>query len=322
MAQQSPVPAATAVLDQIKERQDEYRQICDRKGGRGLYPALDTLLLLKLVAVLFPTSDFRHPVTTPTMLFICQMLAQTPVCHERDVAVGLYLCNLCLEYVYMSQRFVPEAVNFLLGLLYLASKKDPKKIEPVIPPFKPVGKSVDLLEIKEPVKDKVQTILKMSEVLSTDLDRDELSNDQFRLSVISSAVILLEQYSSVYCDYPSYKEIFSPIKCQCGKLPVENYPNSLRKQIKRLTDNISEKMDLKRKPLVMQKKKPPALKMFEPRIEEVFDDRKKRKGGSKEVNEKQKLVHKYKKEMKGAIREIRKDTYMLAQVQHKEQKEK
>ena len=53
-----------------------------------------------------------------------------------------------------------------------------------------------------------------------------------------------------------------------------------------------------------------------------FDDRKKRKGGSKEVNEKQKLVHKYKKEMKGAMREIRKDTYMLAQVQHKEQKEK
>jgi hypothetical protein len=45
MAQQSPVPAATAVLDQIKERQDEYRQICDRRGGRGLYPALDTVCL-------------------------------------------------------------------------------------------------------------------------------------------------------------------------------------------------------------------------------------------------------------------------------------
>ena len=45
MAQQSPVPAATAVLDQIKERQDEYHQICDRRGGRGLYPALDTVCL-------------------------------------------------------------------------------------------------------------------------------------------------------------------------------------------------------------------------------------------------------------------------------------
>ena len=39
-------------------------------------------------------------------------------------------CNwyfIYFQYVYMSQRFVPEAVNFLLGLLYLASKKDPKK---------------------------------------------------------------------------------------------------------------------------------------------------------------------------------------------------
>ncbi|CAG2240436.1 NOP14 [Mytilus edulis] len=128
LTQQSSVPAAIAVLDQIKDRQEEYDTICDRKAGRGLYPGLDTLLLLKLVAVLFPTSDFRHPVTTPTMLFICQMLAQTPVNHERDVAVGLFLCNLCLEYIYLSRRFVPEAINFLHGLLYLASKKDPNKI--------------------------------------------------------------------------------------------------------------------------------------------------------------------------------------------------
>lgn len=40
------------------------------------------------------------------------------------------------------------------------------------------------------------------------------------------------------------------------------------------------------------------------------------------MNEQQKLLHKYKKEKKGAIREIRKDTIMLAQVQHREQKEK
>lgn len=55
MTQQSPVPAATAVLDQIKERQDEYHQICDRKGGRGLYPALDTVCLQ---FVNFPTQVF------------------------------------------------------------------------------------------------------------------------------------------------------------------------------------------------------------------------------------------------------------------------
>lgn len=34
------------------------------------------LMLLKLVAILFPTSDFRHAVTTPAITFIAQMLAE------------------------------------------------------------------------------------------------------------------------------------------------------------------------------------------------------------------------------------------------------
>jgi len=43
-----------------------------------------------------------------------------------------------------------------------------------------------------------------------------------------------------------------------------------------------------------------------------FDGRKKRTGGSKESLEKQRLLHKYKREMKGSIREIRKDTQFIA----------
>ncbi len=42
-----------------------------------------------------------------------------------------------------------------------------------------------------------------------------------------------------------------------------------------------------------------------------FDGRKKRIG-SKEQLEKQKLMHKYRREMKGAMREIRKDAQFLA----------
>ena len=42
-----------------------------------------------------------------------------------------------------------------------------------------------------------------------------------------------------------------------------------------------------------------------------FDGRKKR-SGSKEQLEKQRLVHRHKREMKGAIREIRKDAQFLA----------
>lgn len=37
------------------------------------------LIYLKVTALLFPTSDFRHPVTTPAMLYISQALTKVQV---------------------------------------------------------------------------------------------------------------------------------------------------------------------------------------------------------------------------------------------------
>ena len=50
--------------------------------------------------------------------------------------------------------------------------------------------------------------------------------------------------------------------------------------------------------------------------------RKKKVKGNKQLNEKQKLVHRHRKEMKGAIREIRKDAQFLAKHKLKEQLQK
>ena len=52
-----------------------------------------------------------------------------------------------------------------------------------------------------------------------------------------------------------------------------------------------------------------------------FDGKKKR-GGTKDFNEKQRLVHKYKQEFKGAVREIRKDNEFLTRIKIKEQMER
>ena len=51
-------------------------------------------------------------------------------------------------------------------------------------------------------------------------------------------------------------------------------------------------------------------------------DGKKTRGGTKEFNEKQRLIHKYKREFKGAVREIRKDNEFLAREKIKEQIER
>lgn len=181
------------------------------------------LLYLRIVSMLFSTSDFKHAVCTPAMVLLSQVLAQvvttfllvmdsvvwcyvnlllfsssftlrlillylfvyplqSPVRCMRDVFRGLFVCDLLLEvcffvclscvvlmliafrylwlskpvgkdltarretslswtimsyknvkvffvnfllqYVSLSKRFVPEAVNFLCGILFLASKKE------------------------------------------------------------------------------------------------------------------------------------------------------------------------------------------------------
>jgi len=38
--------------------------------------------------------------------------------------VKVFSVNFILQYVSLSKRFVPEAVNFLAGILFLASKKE------------------------------------------------------------------------------------------------------------------------------------------------------------------------------------------------------
>lgn len=41
----------------------------------------------------------------------------------QDAVKGLFVCCVFLDYVSLSQRFIPELVNFLLGILYIAAPK-------------------------------------------------------------------------------------------------------------------------------------------------------------------------------------------------------
>lgn len=52
-------------------------------------------------------------------------LCQCPVLSLRDAVKGLFVCCTFLDYVALSQRFVPELLNFLLGILYMATPNKP-----------------------------------------------------------------------------------------------------------------------------------------------------------------------------------------------------
>ncbi|XP_066277879.1 nucleolar protein 14-like isoform X1 [Branchiostoma lanceolatum] len=324
LAQQSPGPAADTVQTVLKNKYHKFDSVCQRKG-RAVYPAVDTLLLLKLVSVMFPTSDFRHSVVTPAMLFMAQILTKCPVTSGRDIACGLFVCTLFLQYVSLSKRFVPEVINYLQGLLYLAVKKESGKAVDVevVPPFKHNSAQGNLLVLQEEdgstsmsIKPLPLDCLSKSPIQDTD-------TDDFRICATHATLHLTNMFANMYQNLPAFHEIFSPIRDLLSKhLLLPAYPREVQ-------DGRSQFLQLMKGdhsqttycPLQYEKLKPKPLKLYEPKFEEGYNPERKIKGSRKQ-KEKERLLKMHKREMKGAVREIRKDTQFLARQQLQEQMEK
>ncbi|KAK7896556.1 hypothetical protein WMY93_021881 [Mugilogobius chulae] len=312
LCQMFPEAACKSMQTIIGDAAHSMEETLEGKGYAPL-PTLDMLIYLKVTAQLFPTSDFRHPVTTPALLYISQALTKCPVRSLQDVTVGLVLCCLAVEYISFSKRFLPELVNFLLGILHLAVKEKTSLGYNVVPPFRPRGKHSDLLLLSNP--ESCRSWSKRSIPLSAAQHQDfscDLDKDHQRLSCLSTCLDLVKRCSLLYKDLPSFSHIFKPLKTLLSDhLPVQALPELLRGIRSEILEAISSATTVTHARLVFEKKKPIPLKLLTPKIVEILDYGKKR-GTTREEREKERLKHKYKKEFKGALREIRKDTRFLA----------
>ncbi|XP_041113166.1 nucleolar protein 14 [Polyodon spathula] len=311
LCQLFPEAACKAVQSVFRDSAHEMEEVIEVKG-RAPFPGLDMLIYLKIAALLFPTSDFRHPVATPALVYMSQLLTKCPVTTLQDVATGLLLCCLLVEYISLSHRFVPELINFLLGILHLAVPEKQCLGYTVVPPFKTVGKSCNLLVVKDETVSESWTkkCLPMSAVQGLEL-KDELEKDHFRFSSLNTCLDLIKRCTSFFGSLPSFSKIFQPIRDLLTKhLPTANYPTQLQELRQEILQAVEDKTT-SHVPLVFEKKKPVPLKLYTPKIMEILDYGK-RRGGTKEERERQRLIHKHKKEFKGAIREIRKDSQFLA----------
>lgn len=154
--------------------------------------------------------------------------------------------------------------------------------------------------------------------------QDELTSDEIRVDSLSHCLSTLDRFAELYQEVPASFEVFAPVKEHLQRIPVELYPVSVKELHSGLLTRINDLHDksLTRKHLTLQARKPEAIKTFEPKFEEHYEVRSRRGTGNKTANERQKLRYKYKKEFKGALREIRKDNQFLAKQKLKEELEK
>uniref|UniRef100_V9IEQ1 Nucleolar protein 14 n=2 Tax=Apis cerana TaxID=7461 RepID=V9IEQ1_APICE len=155
-------------------------------------------------------------------------------------------------------------------------------------------------------------LMKASDLVDGPLD------DNFKIRALLTTINLLCEFKNHFEKFETVYSIFEPILKLLEANSFNKYPFKVKKRVERLRKELKELKNKKLEYLVVEKKKPKPLRLYEPRIETIYDS-KKHKSISKEKAEKEKLLHKYKKEMKGAIREIRRDRMFLAKLQIKQQ---
>ena len=125
-------------------------------------------------------------------------------------------------------------------------------------------------------------------------------------------------------DAPAFVELYAPVLRRLAPLPVSELPPFLAPVHEACVDELRAALRAAigaRQPLRMQRAAPVPLKQFNPAFEDDFQpDRS--MDPDRDRAERQKLVRKAKKERKGAIRELRKDSAFLAVERQKEREQR
>ncbi|KFO93083.1 Nucleolar protein 14, partial [Buceros rhinoceros silvestris] len=314
LCQMFPEAASDSIKFILRDAAHDTEEVAEVKG-RATFPGLDTLIYLKITSLLFPTSDFWHPVVTPAFMYMSQLLTKCRITTLQDVIKGLFICCLFLEYVSLSKRFVPELINFLLGVLHISLPKKQAQGYTIVHPFTPVGKNLELLLVcdKEDLESWQKQNLPLS-IVTKLKESSRTETNHIRLSCLALCFDLIKKCVALYESLPSFREIMHPVRVLLTQhVPVNEYPEKMQEWYHSALKEIDNKAKCYT-PLVCEKKKPVPLKQYTPKIVKVLEFGRKQ-GGSKKEQESKQLIRKHKRELKGAIREIRKDNQFLARTQ-------
>lgn len=303
----NPAETSNCFVEVIKEKYEEFK-----KNPRN-FPELDTIFLFIILGKIFPTSDFKHSVVTPSYIFIHHIFSQARVKNRSDVARGLLLATLVLEYQEFSKKFMPSVLNFLSGICYLGCDRSSTLNEKPILPFK---RSEPILFIQGKISDfDTETKLGCDDFKDTEID------DEFRANALNVNIQLIRDFIHLYQDHVGIHYLIDG-QLRFIKFLKEqsNLPKSLKSLIKSISKDFkalkSSKQFIYPKP---DKKPTPILRQLEPQFETVLSDRRsmyaEARGGGRQ--EEKKLQHMVKREFKAAKRELRRDNEFINKMRFK-----
>lgn len=138
----------------------------------------------------------------------------------------------------------------------------------VIPPFKTVGELSNMLVLDDDQTnldiDPSSTLMKAIDLVHGELD------DEFKIRALLTAINLLREFKNQFEELEAVYSIFEPILKLLKSNTFDKHPPNVKKHVKQLRKDLKNLKNKKLEYIVLEKKKPKPLRLYEPRIEAVY----------------------------------------------------
>ncbi|GAA5966032.1 hypothetical protein JCM3765_006544 [Sporobolomyces pararoseus] len=296
------------------------------------WPGPAELTLLRMVGIVWSTSDLSHPVSAAAQLLIGEYLAQARVRNLSDLASGLFLCTLSAQYENDSKRLTPESTNFVLSslLLLLPTSLTSKSFPGNFPTPDFQQENVKGIRVKVAAKGEKAKVEKEDEKSRVNLmeairqgkTTSGTLGEELKADLVKTALTLLIESRERYSGSEAFVELFQPAEILLKAVKMSKIPASLKDQLSTTQSTISKSLTFalqSRKPLTLQHHRAIPIATYLPKFDEGFNPNR-RFDPDTERAAQSKLRALYKKEKKGAVRELRKDNRFLAVEEAKRKK--
>lgn len=279
------------------------------------------LMILTGISSTFPTSDHFHSVVTPAMLTMARYLGQGMMQSRHDLIVGAYCCTLALQYQNFSKRYVPEVISYITNAL--------AALAPTPMPGSVVSSAKWLVHMQ--AEHKSLRAVPADGKNENRISFDSLYHDEDGTSswvLLLTFAKLLDEASNIWKAKSAFDDIFntpmSVLNHVLSKACIRHMPREHHESILAIQSSISTLQQFSlatRKPLLLHNHRPLAIKLSIPKFEEGYNPDRHYDPDS-ERSDLNKLKAEHKRERKGAMRELRKDSNFIARESLWEKKEK
>jgi nucleolar protein 14 len=304
LAESMPAFWGNQVKLQVTQLQKRMRDFSTT--GKSVWPSVGNILMMKVLGIIFSTSDFKNAVVAAATLYFAQSLNLCPVRDIHEMSSGLLMCSILLDYTNESKRWIPEVAEFLRSLFSVFGERKPQfsfNIESLDVVISSATKCVDAPELEKSLK---WAALKVK------------GEHNFLWPILRSASKLCEVCLCRQESSSGYPELALPILRTVQSITPSNGVELVSSLVKFLSVTIDSKLQ-SRESLRWRPERKVLLESLAPKfdVDYVF---KKDTGLSKDKLTLKHLTKQAKREHKAVVRELRRDADFLNQEKYKEDK--